>query len=97
MGHPPVPASAGLGGPLGHAFGRAHHEAKHLVEAGDQVRPEIAANPQPLENRRKMIRNRTRFVRPDDPPAGIQQRQIVVQRNRQQTLVRFNHTSWFPP
>jgi hypothetical protein len=35
-----------------------------------------------------MIRNRARFVRPHDPPTGIQKREIVVQRQLAQPAIR---------
>jgi len=74
---------------LMHPIGRARSAAatKVLLEAPYQIAPHPALDSQPFEDRKLLCRDLAPFVRPPLPTRPIEQLQIILQRDTQESLV----------
>ena len=82
------PLSSGLSGPGCHFLLRANHPPESLCQFVNRLDQPIAFDSQPLQNRRQFAWDCRAFVPSHLSPHAVQQRQVLVQREGQQSLVR---------
>src|SRR5262249_38959363 len=78
-----------------HCIDQRVRSARRLLEksteAARRFHPIRSIEPQPLRDRSQMIWNRPALVRAEFPPRAIEQREIMIDVDREDTLVRRAH------
>jgi hypothetical protein len=70
-----------------HRCRTARHAVEQTSEAGGQFAPALGNNPQPLENRSQVRRNRARLASHGLPARPVEQFQVILHAHRQKALV----------